>query len=230
MVRWQITILPAGAAGMVGDAVGEGLAETDADAEGAADELVALATGVGCSRSVAIQSAYCGNPESFFWVKVMVLMSPLGVNQAEAPVVSVPEPISVSVLGFQVGVSVCPVAVLNDSMKNSFILSLRPAESFAVTVTFSASTSPSASPQVPAIGAESKVRVTLPVVWPEATAVSRYVAPRELPYWRPKGEEAIKVWLLATVWVLSIEVNDALGKVVPGKGTSPEPPLADQTP
>jgi hypothetical protein len=35
---------------------------------------------------------------------------------------------------------------------------------------------------------------------------------------------------LATVWVLSIEVNDALGKVVPGKVTSPEPPLADQTP
>ena len=64
MVRWQITILPAGAAGMVGDAVGEGLAETDA--AGAADELVALATGVGCSTSVAIHSAYCGKPDSFF--------------------------------------------------------------------------------------------------------------------------------------------------------------------
>ena len=61
-VRWQITILPTGAVGMMGDAAGEGLAETDADA----DELVALAAGVGWSRSVAIHSAYCGKPDSLF--------------------------------------------------------------------------------------------------------------------------------------------------------------------
>ena len=104
MVRWQITILPAGAEGIVGVALAEGLATALADALAEEDETEGA--GAGCSRSVAIQSAYCGNPESFFWVKVMVLMSPLGVNQAEAPVVSAPEPIRVSVLGFQVGVSV----------------------------------------------------------------------------------------------------------------------------
>ena len=166
-VRWQITILPTGAAGMLGAGVAVGLADADAEALAEDDGEV------GFGRSVAIHSAYCGKPDSFFWVKVIVLTSPLGVNHADAPCVSVPEPMSVSVFGSHVGTSVCPVAVLKDSTKNSFILSLRPAESCAVTVTFSASTSPRAIPQVPAIGAESKVSVTLPVVWPEATAVSK---------------------------------------------------------
>ena len=35
--------------------------------------------------------------------------------------------------------------------------------------------------------------------------MSKYVEPREVPYWRPKGDEAMRVCDLATVCVLSTE-------------------------
>ena len=55
------------------------------------------------TASAAIQIWYDGKPVTFFSVKVMVLIAPLGSNQALAPLVSFPEPLSVCVAASQVG-------------------------------------------------------------------------------------------------------------------------------